>query len=280
MPSHQSLRERCNVPDRVCTDRKPSSKSDPKDRPSNGPNRPCVASSLSGGIQEVPRTPHGVHGPRQFIPYLYLFSPTAPGTIPAGPWTHTLRLLPPTKLRPAGSTDLITGNTGAGRPSGLDLHIPTAGFKDAPELHLASEHLLLARDFLALALPYYGSAHPPAYSASPSFSGWPKSSASATAAFTPISHLSLEGLAGAYPPPPPSQADPVRVLVLGPPRAVFAIALTYVAYASGCEVAQVMRGVLEGDADVQWWQLLGEDGKMMLGKKDMRMLERAAMQEM
>jgi hypothetical protein len=72
----------------------------------------------------------------------------------------------------------------------------------------------------------------------------------------------------------------VRVLILGPPRAVLAIALMYVAYASGCTVAHVMRGVLEDDEDLEWCRLLGKDGDMGLSYKEMRMLETVAIQEM
>jgi hypothetical protein len=233
------------------------------------------------GIQEVPRTPRDEAGPRQFIPYLYLFSPPqGTGAVPSGPWTHTLRLLPPSKTRPAGSTGLTGGGAGA---RGLDLHLPTAGFKPGQrDLYLCEDHLLLARDFLALALPYYASAHPSACSVSPFDARWPTSGAWASpGTAAPISHAPLEGMGYALPPVlPVTQADPVRVLVVGPPRAVLAIGLTYLAYASGCGVTQVMRGVLEGDGDAEWCQLLGEDGEMGLGRKDMQMLERVAMKEL
>ncbi|KAJ7146865.1 hypothetical protein C8R44DRAFT_758370 [Mycena epipterygia] len=291
MTSYQPLRDRCNVPARVVTERSKlaMTRSDLEEgtvaymrSPTPRVRRriPLSAISASHGIEEVPRVPQDAHGPRQFIPYLYLFSPRAPGAIPAGHWTHTLRLLPPSKTQPAGSTALVGSTSGSG-PRGLDLHIPAAGFKSGHALHLSREHLLLARDFLALALPYYASAHPAEDSADPFSCTWPTSGSWSSATVTPITHEPLQGLPGAVPPPPQlSQADPVRVLVLGPPRTVLAIGLTYLAYASGCGVAQVMRGVLEGDGDAEWCRLLGENGEMGLGEKDMKMLERVAMNEM
>ncbi|KAJ6592857.1 hypothetical protein B0H19DRAFT_1245670 [Mycena capillaripes] len=250
MPVHQPLRERCNVPMRVCTDRKSSHTKD------NTLSHPRSEKS-------VPRP----HGTRQFVPYLYLFSPPVAGAPPPpGNWTHTLRLLPPSKTRPTGRNDLAGPHT-------LNLHIPTAAFRGgARGLHLSTQHLLLARDFLALALPYYASAHPSAYSP-PHGCRWPASSLySPDSDATPITNAPLEGLSG--------MADPVRVLVLGPARLVLAVSLVYVAYAGGCSVAQVMRGVLEGDGDAEWCRLIGERGDMGLTREEMRMLEQVAMNDM
>jgi hypothetical protein len=88
-------------------------------------------------------------------------------------------------------------------------------------------------------------------------------------------------MTGMIPPVPPlTQADPVRVLVLGPPRLVLAIGLVYLAYASGCGVRQVMRGVLEGDGDGEWCGLIGLDGQMGLGHEDMKMLEQVAVNDL
>ncbi|KAJ7237546.1 hypothetical protein B0H12DRAFT_1138710 [Mycena haematopus] len=228
------------------------------------------------------RTSHNPHAPRQFVPYLYIHSPPLPGAPPPpGNWTHTLRLLPQTKTRPPGSTDIV-GNDFSG-PRGLDLHLPVAAFKQFRSLHLSEDQLLVARDFLALALPYYASAHPPEsprhFSGS---NGWPASSPW-SAPYTPITHAPLEGLAGMTPQVPPnSQADPVRVLVLGPSRLVLAIGLLYLAYASGCSVKQVMRGVIEDDTDrdSKWRRLIAEDGRLGLSREDMKMLERVALNDM
>ncbi|KAJ7611996.1 hypothetical protein DFH06DRAFT_1243851 [Mycena polygramma] len=266
MPSHQPLRDRCNVPQSVCTDRRTSRNKDQQ------LSHAALRRRLS--IQEVPRTPRDPHGTRQFVPYLYLFSPSAPGVPPPpGNWTHTLRLLPPSKTRPTGCNDFV-GSTRV-----LDLHIPAAAFKGSRGLHLSTQHLLLARDFLSLALPYFTSAHPPSYFTSPGDCEWPASAWSP--AYTPISHVPLEGMGGMMPQVPPlSQADPVRVLVLGPPRLVLAISLVYVAHASGCSVAQVVRGVLESDGDGEWCRLIGDAGDLGLTREEMKTMDRAAMTDM
>lgn len=278
MPVHQPLRERCHVPTRVYTDR---TSSRIKDDSSHTRREKSVPSHIRRRlstciIEEVPRTPQDPHGIRQFVPYLYLFSPPVPGApAPPGNWTHTLRLLPPSKTRPTGRNDLAGPRT-------LDLHLPASAFKSgARGLHLSTQHLLLARDFLALALPYYASARPPAYSLSRGCR-WPVSNLdSPDSDFTPITHEPLEGLGGMAPPVPPlSQADPVRVLVLGPARLVLAVSLVYVAYAGGCSVAQVIRGVLEGDGDEEWYRLIGDNEDMGLTREEMRMLEHVAMSDM
>ncbi|KAJ7621851.1 hypothetical protein B0H17DRAFT_1112646 [Mycena rosella] len=275
MPSFLALRDRCNVPNRIWDHRSKlamtrSNRDDdassyaycapaPKSRSKRSPPPLALA------VAQATCTPN----PRQFIPYLFLCPPRGTSVLPGGPWTHTLRLLPPSKTRPAGASILSA--------RALDLHLPSAAFADERALHLSEAHLLLARDFLALALPYYASAHPDACFefGSPWISSWPSSSASPT----PITHEPLQGLTGAPHVLPPSQADPVRVLVIGPPRAALVISLTYLACASGCSVAQAMSGVREGDADAEWCRLLGKDGQMGLGRTEMTMLERVAMKE-
>ncbi|KAJ7648110.1 hypothetical protein FB45DRAFT_895267 [Roridomyces roridus] len=257
--------------------------------------------------------------PSEFIPYLY-FSPTPnprpSATLPAGAWTHTLRLLPCTKSRPAGCSDLSTGDV---HRRGLDLYLPSAAFKGSSTGDLASltrNQLLIARDFLALALPYYASAHP-----SEHFSiGWPSqdssassssssgssssrssllSSRSSSSSFSPMTPESFSsfgmGLGGlctgmaaqqttGLPAPATLQADAVRVILQGPARLLLAIGVTYIAYASGCEVKQVVRGVLEEGSE--WGALLAEEGNLG-GKggeggfgfgREMAMLEEAAIQ--
>ncbi|KAJ7454537.1 hypothetical protein B0H11DRAFT_2068893 [Mycena galericulata] len=285
MPAYHTLRDRHGVPQRICTEQ-----SRVQDCPSRALNHGYLsrndthAHAGSCGVEEITRTTHDSHSPRQFIPYLYLFSPPTPGSTLTGSWTHTLRLLPASKARPAGSTDLV--GDGVRGPQGLNLYLTTAAFKGDGELNLSSEHLLLARDFLALALPYYASAHP----SSPVSitSSWSSASSpiSSGGPFTPLSHLPLEGLTGMHVGPSASvqqnsQADPVRVLVLGPPRVILAIGLTYIAYASGCDVARVIRGVLEDDCEAEWCRrLLEDDGRMGMSDKEMKTLERVAMQEM
>ncbi|KAJ6516621.1 hypothetical protein C8R47DRAFT_1205852 [Mycena vitilis] len=263
MPSHQPLRDRCNVPQSVCTGRSRTSRNT-----DISSSHAALRRRLS--IQEVPRTPRDPHGTRQFVPYLYLFSPAAPGAPPPpGNWTHTLRLLPPSKTRPTGCNDFNSSTRV------LDLHIPAAAFKGGRGLHLSPQHLLLARDFLSLALPYFASAHPP----SPSECGWPSSAWSP--AYTPISHAPLEGMGGGVPQASPlSQADPVRVLVLGPPRLVLAVSLVYVAHASDCTVAHVVRGVLESDSDGEWCRLIGDRGDLGLTRDEMKTMERVATKDM
>ncbi|KAJ7093847.1 hypothetical protein B0H15DRAFT_798924 [Mycena belliarum] len=224
-----------------------------------------TASHAKRATQPAHATVHEANtsGPRQFIPYLYICPPRSPDAIPAGPWTHILRLFPPSKTRPAGASGLSA--------HALDLHLPSAAFTNTRALHLSEEHLLLARDFLALALPYYASAHPVEPSSPFARSG---------RAYTPITHAPLQGMMRMPQPLHSSRADPVRVLVIGPPRAALAIALTYLAYASGCTVAEVMHGVRDGDADAEWRRMLGKDGQMGLGRADMGTLERVAIQEM
>ncbi|KAJ7026863.1 hypothetical protein C8F04DRAFT_1123946 [Mycena alexandri] len=296
MPSRQPLRERCAVPTQVCTDRRKLDNYSVQKRGDTTVKSHVKRRLSMFGIDEVPRTPRDPHGPRQFLPYLYLFSPPAPGAPPPpGNWTHTIRLLPPSKTRAVGCTDLVTSPR-----AGLDLRIPPAALKsDEAGLHITTGHLTLARDFLALALPYYASAHPGAISPGLAGCGWPTSTSTSTSTstytstsgqwsgtatavdWTPIGHTPLEGLGNMMPQVSPlSQADPVRVLVLGPPRLVLAITLVYIAFASGRSVAEVTRSVLEGDVDPEWCSLIGDDGDLGLGQKGMKVLERAALNDM
>ncbi|KAJ6626741.1 hypothetical protein B0H10DRAFT_2211018 [Mycena sp. CBHHK59/15] len=291
MPSGQPLRDRCNVPMPVCTDVKLNSKRSrlqAKTISSCAGNTPlrsthsCCRIPLPPlpscyGIEEVPRTPHDEHGPRRFVPYLYFFTPPTPSAVPAGHWTHMIRFLPHSKLHPAGTAELIEPAAGGG-PQALHLYVAPENSAQRRKVPLSAQHLLLARDFLGLALPYYTCARPYPFSPLPS----PTSSFLSLEPETPLSHFALEPLAAQLPPPQPmgSQADPVRVLILGSPRAMLAIGLTYIAYASGRAVAHVMRSVLENDGGSEWCGLLGEDGEMGLGHEGMQVLERVAMKDM
>jgi hypothetical protein len=210
--------------------------------------------------------PEDENAPRQFIPYLYIASPPSPSptahnhnhntpTLPAGNWTHAIRILPASKEHRAGSTSLTEVAPGSPQTQILTLYArsesvpPPTGNSALP---LQRRHLLVARDFLALALPYYACAHPSEDAAHPD---------------SPIDP---------YFSPPPAQrcrTDAVRVLLLGPPRAVLAIALTYIAYASESSVAHVMRCVVDEGEDVEACAVLGEDARMGLGEREMRVLE-------
>ncbi|KAJ7496397.1 hypothetical protein FB451DRAFT_1455432 [Mycena latifolia] len=266
MPFRQPLRDRCNVLLRVCTDRKPTSTksrlrpnltssaghtpphiSPARFRPRGTSPPPLPAETLSvlddflgDFLADESETDDG---PRQFIPFLELFSPPAPAELPLGRWTHAVRLLPASQEHPAGSSD-VTDAAGPGGTHILDLYVGAPRKNTA--LPLSRSHLLIARDFLALALPYYACAHPP--------------------------ESISDSLA-----PPPSQAcrtDAVRVLLMGPPRAVLAMATAYIAYASGCTVAHVMRCVVDDAEDPEWCAVLGADARMGLGDKELRAFER------
>jgi hypothetical protein len=154
---------------------------------------------------------------------------------------------------------LISGVHGGGG-HGLNLYCSAS---QATNLPLSAKHLLLARDFLGLALPYYASAHP----AVPS----PASSRSSSAVSPPVDDFTAPSRTEA------SQADVVQALVVGEPRAALAIALTYVAYASDSPVAHVMRCVLEEEEDEEWCRLLGPDGQMGLGSGEREVMDRIAM---
>ncbi|KAJ6556589.1 hypothetical protein DFH09DRAFT_1491183 [Mycena vulgaris] len=251
MSSRQSQRDNCTAPTRSRTDR-------------------SKLAMTRSDLEDAPSYTSSTTTPRQLVPYLYLFSPRDGDATPTpGPWTHTLRLLPPSKTRPAGSAQ-SQSHTHAGHR--LDLYLPGAAFTraGARELHVSETHLLLARDFLGLALPYQPGAASAGHCAPSPFLG------DGSPLFTAGSYAPPHGLAPLLSVPPSmlphsqSQfADPVRVLVVGPPRAALAIGLTYLAYAAGCAVAQVLDSVVEG----------GEI-EMALGRVDMAMLERVAMTEM
>ncbi|KAK7057885.1 hypothetical protein R3P38DRAFT_1189027 [Favolaschia claudopus] len=289
MYPQQPLRDRCNVPTPVCTDTKKDGTLRSTKQASPHVNASSYHPPTSCDIEEVPRTPHDPYAPRQFVPYLYLSSPSHFNSQPpTGSWTHTLRLLPSSKTHPAGT---VQSSSAAGPGSlTLDLRLPADAFKATSRvLHLTKDQLLLARDFLALALPYYASAHPPET---------PLTSSTGSGGWSPWSHARPSfphALGLGLPPsgfemqqtkhlpsiPRLSQADPVRVMVSGPPRLTLVIALLYIAYASGCSIAQVTRGVLEGDGDAEWRRLIAEDGgRLGLGRQDLGLLEQVALHHM
>ncbi|KAJ7719992.1 hypothetical protein DFH07DRAFT_858996 [Mycena maculata] len=277
MPFRQPLRDRCNTLLRVCTDLKPSSTksklrpnltssagntpppSVPRPRESSPPPLP------TGPMQTLEDLPanEDIATALEFVPYLHLFSPSSPSTLPPGRWTHAVRLLPATEEHSVGSTIV----TACGHTQFLNLYMPLAAPQNDTILPINTRHLLIARDFLALALPYYASAHP---------------FEDETASPTPLDALS----------PPPPQAcrmDAVRVVLCGPQRAVLTIALAYLAYASGFTVSYVMRCVSETqeegegkdeDDNPAWGALLGPDGQMGLGAREIRILDRLAKKEL
>ncbi|KAJ7189136.1 hypothetical protein C8R46DRAFT_1056679 [Mycena filopes] len=241
--------------------------------PTSAQTRRRPSGSLFSSSEAVPQTHPGA--PRQLIPYLYLASSPPP---PGGPWTHIIRLLPASKTHSAGSSHLAR--------SALDLRLPPAAFTDKGGLHMTPEQLTIARDFLALALPYHGcsSALPSSNSHFPAGD----SPFFIDSGFAAVDWTPLEGLADvghSYGMPPTTgahaQADPVRVLLLGPPRLALAVALVYIAHAAGGDVsvAQVAQGVLEA-RDPAWCALVGKKdggGEIIgFGKKEMKVLERAA----
>ncbi|KAJ6626748.1 hypothetical protein B0H10DRAFT_1998405 [Mycena sp. CBHHK59/15] len=272
------LRERCNVPGSVWIDRKPRSmkeKLQAKTSSSSAGNTPLFNSRprqqlpppplpvLSPTkIEEVPPVTKDAQGVRQFIPYLHFFSPSSPHELPVGNWTHMIRILPASEAHLSGTVKLIDTAAGGG-VQGLNIYTPAA--RSENKLPISSHHLLVARDFLALALPYYAQGHPPPYS--------PTSTSSRSSSYsdTPLSSVETSSKSG---PPQAFQTDAVRVLLVGAPRAILAIAVTYVAYASGLGIEHVMRCVLEEDADPDMCELLGEDARMGLGDAEMRVLNR------
>ncbi|KAJ6493168.1 hypothetical protein C8R45DRAFT_1095682 [Mycena sanguinolenta] len=285
-PIRQPLRDRCNVYLRVCTDRAPTSTKSklPPHLVSSAGNtppaplearRPLVA-SLPPLLAPVLDSPYVFvdaeeAAPRQFIPYLYLSStassasPAESTQLPRGNWTHAIRILPESEEHPAGSTSINTNSASAtaasSSPQILDLYT-LAVQPSGRALPLTKRHILVARDFLALALPYYASAHP-------------TDDDSESDADSEPFLLSSSSSFG----PPPTQrcrADPVRVLLMGPPRAILVVALTYIAYASECSVAHVMRCVVEEREDEESCELLGKDARMGLRNSQLEVLEQLA----
>ncbi|KAJ7151765.1 hypothetical protein C8R43DRAFT_1107055 [Mycena crocata] len=267
MMLYQPLRDRCNILLRVSTERKPSStksKLGPELTSSAGHTPPKSSQSRSR-ITAVPppiprlspfaleELPDVENGPRQLIPYLYLFSPpSGQNTLPAGTWTHVIRILPTSPSRRAGTSRVTEVPSTNGSTHVLDLfRDPRQGSSALP---LCKRHLFVARDFLALALPYYASAHPDEDES------------------CDIADPDADALG----PPPPSQkcrTDAVRVLLMGPPRALLAMAVTYIAHASGCTVAHVMQCVVDEAEDEESCALLRPDARMGLGSDDMKVLE-------
>ncbi|KAJ7621848.1 hypothetical protein B0H17DRAFT_1340567 [Mycena rosella] len=270
MPFRQPLRDRCNVFLRVCTDRLPASTksklranlmSSAGNTPLFSPTRPTPLTSSPPPLPVS--TPFSLdeyfaeteEGPRQFIPYLYLSSPPSPGALPAGRWTHAIRILPASEGHFAGST----GVTENGSTHILDLYVsPLPSRASGSGLPLSKRHLLVARDFLALALPYYACAHPAEDDDEALYSPDPLG----------------------VPPPTQCRTDAVRVLLMGPPRAVLAMATAYIAYASGSTVAHVMCCVVEDAEDPESCAVLGADARMGLGDAELRALESLVKKEM
>ncbi|KAJ6592847.1 hypothetical protein B0H19DRAFT_1055520 [Mycena capillaripes] len=268
MPIRQPLRDRCNVFLRVCTDRMPTSTKSklPANLVSSAGNTPPTIpvdrrSQLSSPPPLPPLSPYVFvdlpdqeNAPRQFIPYLYLSSPPSTTTLPAGSWTHVIRILSASEDHPAGSTSITEATPGSTQILNLYARpIPAS----STALPLPRRHILVARDFLALALPYYSCAHP---------------------ASTDSPDSPLDGFLLSPPAPQRCRTDAVRVLLMGPPRALLAIALTYIAYASECTVAHVMRCVVDEAEDTKSCELLGPDAQMGLGALEMQVLEKLAKQ--
>ncbi|KAK7057886.1 hypothetical protein R3P38DRAFT_3342057 [Favolaschia claudopus] len=275
------LRDRCNVFLRVCTDRFPtSSKSKlPATLLSSAGNTPPATAEVRNRVLSKASPPPPVPAvlplspfilvdtpsdTRQFIPYLHLASNDAsssanPCTLPPGDWTHVVRILPATANQRAGSITIAASTSST---QILDLYVPGPVSHSQPTeidtaLPLRKRHILVARDFLALALPYYASAHP-------------------TLEYSSDSDASISGDADFTLPQPkeqPCRTDAVRVLLVGPPRATLAIALTYIAYASECSVAHVMRCVVEEGEDLEACEVLGKEARMGLGEREMQVLE-------
>ncbi|KAJ7073062.1 hypothetical protein C8F01DRAFT_268637, partial [Mycena amicta] len=246
-PSQQPLRERCNVGLRVNTDRKRM-----RSRKTQLPTTVALFSAVPQS-EKIPLALAGNSTARQFIPHLFIHSQSAPPmTLPLGDWTHILRVLPASLHHPAGSLDIPRSNLGrkSGDPQIITLYIIPDHENAA--LPLGRRHLMAARDFLALALPYQAAARASAVDAElhqgPDDEDLPP--------FEP--HIS---------------ADPVRVLLTGPSRVLLIIALTYIAFAARCTVKHVMQAVVDEDEDAEACELLGPDATMGLGKSDMQWLE-------
>ncbi|CAK5266698.1 unnamed protein product [Mycena citricolor] len=270
-----SLRERCTVSLRVCTDVDPCATRSKltADLVSTAGRTPpaspmCVALNRRSCVPPpLPPPPRATEsgpsasestssGPsaRQFIPHLHTLCAfdqphafaTDSAALPAGNWTHAVRILRASKahlpgslrisdLGPAQVLDLFE------RPRNIDARARDGG------LPLRREHLLLARDFLALALPYYST------TVSLSDDGDDVDLGDAY----PFEQLGL-------PPVYESRTDPVRVLLAGPVRAVLAIALVYTAYASGRKLRYVMDCVGDEGDDADVCAVLGPDSRMGL----------------
>ncbi|KAJ7093853.1 hypothetical protein B0H15DRAFT_947190 [Mycena belliarum] len=280
MPFGQPLRDRCNIILRVCTDRIPTSTKSklratlqssagntppylsptrPRSPPEYLPPLPASSSILGDFLTEFLDDEPSA-GPRQFIPYLDMFSPPSPSahTLPPGRWTHAIRVLPASEVHPTGTTHVTDAPSSQGTYT-LDLY---TGPRARGVLPLTRRQLLVARDFLALALPYYGAANPPASPAS--------SDSSLGADFDDL----------APPPPQACRADVVRVLLLGPARALLAMAVAYIAHASGCTAGHVMRCIVDEAEDPEWCAVLGPDARMGLRDKALHALEIVATKEL
>ncbi|KAJ7834992.1 hypothetical protein B0H14DRAFT_2797409 [Mycena olivaceomarginata] len=263
LSARQPLRDRCNVVLRVCTDSTPSSTKSklPPNLVSSAGNTPPVRAlpedvappplplpSLSPYVLVDTFTDEAES--RQFIPYLYLASMSSPclslsqKKLPRGSWTHAIRVLPASAAHPAGSTRITAPGTAS---QILDLR-----------------HILVARDFLALALPYYSCGHPP-----------PASDLELDVADSQLDGWDLDA-------PPPGQrcrTDAVRVL---PPRSPARDS------GGGAHLHRVRGGVLRRGGDAVRGGRGGGSGGVCgawggrtdgAGKGEMRVLDRLAKKE-
>ncbi|KAJ7203807.1 hypothetical protein GGX14DRAFT_461235 [Mycena pura] len=249
MHTRLPLRDRCNTVLRVSTTREPTSTKSklPATLVSCAGNTPPTASARHSPrfrmspppvpsvgphpLEDIPE--NGPGGPRQFIPYVFLFSPSSPHqAIPPGGWTHILRILPASAKNPSGTMQVV--KPAAGTAQTVRLYTPAQRADNV--LPLSTCRILAARDFLALALPY-------------------------------------QAAMDAEPPVQPCRADAVRVLLVGPLRALLTVALTYIAFAARCTVVHVMRSVVEEGEDTQACEMLGANARMGLGEREIRCLE-------
>ncbi|KAF7288318.1 hypothetical protein HMN09_01406300 [Mycena chlorophos] len=284
------LRERCITPPRLAIDTK------------------HLPSSLAGSqIHEIPRSPPcDPLAARELIPYLHLapYALKSDATLPPCPekhnrWTHMVRLLPATKSAPAGSAELHPPKR-QGQPHLLEVRVPAEAFNAAFERgqrtalqdYLPAQSVLIVRDFLALALPYYAAAHPlPTPTESGVGAGWP-SSASAVPSLShsdsdsdssdsdTSSPLSFQ--APSTPRPVSPSADPVNVLLLGPTQLTLSLSLVYISYASGTLVRDVMRGILESSAREAAWaaRIIAQGAdRMGMSEEELEFLEDGAMND-
>nr|GAT49536.1 predicted protein [Mycena chlorophos] len=263
------LRERCITPPRLAIDTK------------------HLPSSLAGSqIHEIPRSPPcDPFAARELIPYLHLapYALKSDATLPPCPgknnrWTHIVRLLPATKSAPTGSAELHPPKR-QGQPHLLEDYLPAQG-------------VLIVRDFLSLALPYYAAAHPlPTPTESGVGAGWP----SLASAVPSLSHSDSDSdssdsdtsspvsfQAPSTPRPVSPSADPVNVLLLGPTQLALSLSLVYISYASGTLIRDVMRGILESSAREAAWaaRIIGQGAdRMGMSEEELEFLEDGAMND-
>nr|GAT43079.1 predicted protein [Mycena chlorophos] len=121
---------------------------------------------------------------------------------------------------------------------------------------------MAARDFLALALPYQAAA---------------RANADADAAYDmdedDLTCLNFPGLSDPPSPNPDVAIDPARVLLIGPPRILLVLAVTYLGFAARCSVRKVMQAIVEEQDDAEACALLGPNATMGLRKREIDALE-------